>query len=103
MIYFITTIRVKVIKGKSGFDASRTVGYLNDKETARQLVEDNWGELDSGNFYDYCVIESIGPGIYKFNFDKKDNLWYHWDRKDSKWEKCKEPEFADKVCNFAIG
>ena len=77
----------------------RVVGYYTDLETAKQCVEENWGDIYEDGYYHYAVIEDAEPGLYKTCMSKP--LFYNW--KDGKYTKIKRPKALKNNFGFTIG
>lgn len=91
-IFLITTISVT----NNEFSSSRTVGYLNNLNKAKEIVENNYYDLFE-TIYDYAVIEEVPEGIYPLY---KNQFWYKWNLKEDKYEECEKPKCAMnyKIC-----
>ena len=95
-IYTITTIEVDK---KDGFSSSRCVGFYYDLNEAKNAIEENRCDLFE-TCYLYAVIEESYEGIYP-HIEKQ--LWYKYNLKKEKYEKCKKPEFAMGYGSCGIG
>ena len=94
-MYFITTIQFKNNK----LEDSRCVGYFKTFEEAEHIVINNIGDIEE-TIYNYCVIENIPEGIYKYDQNAK---WYKFNDLDEVYEPCEIPEKLDKYVGFALG
>ena len=92
MIYLIATI------GEFG---SRTVGYFEDLEKAKQCVKENWGDLCEAGYYEYAVIEDVELGIYQSY--KSNPIFYKWNDKDLEYQEIERPNQFKGWAGFTIG
>ena len=95
-IYTITTIEVDK---KGDYSSSRCVGFYYDLNEAKNAIEENRCDLFE-TCYLYAVIEESYEGIYP-HIEKQ--LWYKYNLKEEKYEKCKKPEFAMGYGSCGIG
>ena len=64
------------------------VGFFTELETAKKVVEENWGDLCECGYYHYAIIEEIHEGLYAF-FENP--LIYKWEGtiEDGKYQQLK--------------
>lgn len=100
-MYFITCFQ-KIELDKRGwpdFGATRTFGYRETFESAKEALECNMCDMHEF-LYRYAVVEKLGPYIHPdcemrqfFKYDKERNGFFPID----------EPEEVKGFCNFALG
>ena len=103
-MYFLTSLRITPSKHNIRTNThpsndNRCWGYYKDKEKAIQAATENWGDMEEC-YYEYLVIEHFSEGLITI---AKEEIWYHWDIKLSRWVECKKPEELKRVVNFGIG
>lgn len=95
-IYTITTIEVDK---KESYSSSRCVGFYYDLNEAKNAVEENRCDIFE-TCYLYAVIEETYAGIYP---EIKQELWFKYNLKEEKYEKCEKPEFTIGYGGYGIG
>ena len=102
--YFVATAN-DCIKDKLGWldwgKSHRIVGFFKDLETAKQAVEENWGDLYEDGYYKYAIIEEREDGLYSHC---ESPLFYKWEGtiKDGGYKPIDRPEATNGFCNFTI-
>lgn len=92
---------------------SRTWGWYDNFDDAERAIIENHTDIFECAYYDYAVIEEVGPGVCAIGEVRQ---WYKAEYEttraanvvvrisnDPVVTKCSEPEFAKGVCNFSIG
>lgn len=95
-VYFVSTIINIDIEGTIG---TRTVGYFEDLETARQCIEENWGDIYEDGYYKYAVIEDVEPGLYMSG--SATPIFFKWI--DGKYQEIEKPAELKGIVGFTIG
>ncbi|MBX9685584.1 MAG: hypothetical protein K2X27_02710 [Candidatus Obscuribacterales bacterium] len=90
----IYTITLCENEGKS----PRPVGWFHSLEEARRAIQSDAGHMSSYR-YSYAVLEELLPGVY---CQVKSQVWYVF-RKDSWQREKKTPDWAQGICNWALG
>lgn len=99
-MYFITTIE-RLPDVVESYGCTRCVGYYESFKDAEDSVINNDFNIFE-YLYDYCVIEKIEQGIYKYS--GQNNRWFYKFNLDTKnYEYIKEPEEFKHMCGFSIG
>lgn len=79
---------------------SRCVGWFMNIGEAMESVIKNYGDISEEGYYNYCVIEEVGSGLY-YAFSRKE-LWFEW--KEDNYELLEnKPEHFKNICNFSMG
>lgn len=108
-IFTITTFqKEKKVEGSElTHRASRTVGYMYDKQEAIRLVESNACDLNEAGYYPYALVEEVPEGLYAMSRDLpfKDRVtWFKWNEKTESYEitdKC--PKGYERLVNLSLG
>jgi len=95
-MFFITTI--ENIDDEM-FDLSRTVGYVESLEEAKEILEYNCCDLYE-TIYEYAVIEDIKPGLYQGHKGKK--YWFKWNEEKEGYEEIEKPEYPESLKMYEI-
>lgn len=98
-MYFITTI--EHLPKDYSIPGSRCVGYYSNFEDANCAVRSNFGDIHE-YLYDYCVIEKVEEGIYKYAL-KEERWFYKFNGNTREYEYIDEPEEFAHQCGFGIG
>lgn len=100
-IFLVTTIRAFVEGG------SRCIGFFHTLEEAQFIVDNNHGDINENNYYPYCVIEEVKPGIYRPAIKE---YWYKWtkvyktaDIVQTQYFPIEKPKKFSKIVCFGIG
>jgi hypothetical protein len=100
-MYFITTIAHLPEGEYKDMGDRRCVGYCYTFEGANIIVTENRGDIWE-TIYDYCVIEKVESGIYKYAFGE-DRKFYKFNLNARKYEPIDEPEEFKNVTGLGIG
>lgn len=97
MIYTITLI--KTIKDNfetnlPEFEDRRCIGYYFSIDEARMAINN----ISNEQYYEYCIIEAIPQGCYKYSPNRYLFKWYN-----NRFMQIDEPKSLHYVTNFAIG
>lgn len=102
MNYFITGLNSEYYKD---FEADwnlavRTFGYFPSLDSAIECIESNYGKMDEAGYFDYLILESIGPGIHPM---VSQVILFKWE--NEKWNEVKMwPDWLPKgTTNFVLG
>lgn len=99
-MYFITTIGKLPSQDTYDCGDNRCVGYFDTFVETEKTVINNYCDIYEC-MYEYCVIEKIETGLYRYAFEG--NRWFYKYNFDGKYEKIKEPEEFKYIAGFAIG
>lgn len=81
----------------------RVVGYFEDIETAKEVVEDNAGGIHECGHFPYCVVEEQAEGLYGMNNNFENAWWYKWDDKEDAFKPIDKPESLEIAVMFGMG
>ena len=101
-ISFITTL-TKLKPTHSGHEAraSRCVGYLLNKDEAIEAVKANAGDINEAGYYPFCVVETLGEGIYPNTIS---TAWFEWDQDKGGYQEIDgPPEDLERVICLSLG
>ncbi|MBO9428218.1 hypothetical protein [Sulfitobacter sp. R18_1] len=101
-ISLITTL-TKLKPTESGIETRypRCVGYLFNQEEAIEAVKANAGDINEAGYYPFCVVETLGEGIYPNTIS---TVWFEWDQDKGGYQEIDGPPKDLKgVCGFSIG
>lgn len=101
-MYFITCVQ-QLAKDKLGwfdFGASRTFGYRETFESAKEALECNMCDMHEF-LYKYAIVEKTGPYIHP---DVEEIHFFEWDNERKGFFEMKEiPKDFEHICNVALG
>lgn len=104
-LYFVATFEDAETKANPLNHApdKRIVGYFLDLETAKECVEQNWGDLYEDGYYKYAVIEDVEPGLYRSVSSKP--IFYKWvgDIDTGGYIRIRRPKCWKNTWGFTIG
>jgi hypothetical protein len=100
-MYFITTIEHLPKGNYKDMGSTRCVGYYKTFEDANECVVNNNGDIWE-YLYDYCVIEKIEEGLYRYAFDN-DRHFYKFNLEIKKYDPIDAPEEFDGIVGLSIG
>jgi hypothetical protein len=95
-IFTVTTIQA----GAYISGGCRTVGWFKTEEEAKEIVENNCGDIYECGYYQYAVVEEYESGLYIMSYEKQ---WYRWNKEQEKYEPIRKPSKFNRICNYAIG
>lgn len=96
-MFFIGVMHID--EKKPGLPSVRCVGYYKKKEDAIYAVENNVCDIFEMT-YNYAVIEIIEEGLYEIDVDP---LFFKYNFKKKKYEKCKKPEILNGYVGLCLG
>lgn len=97
-VYFVTTHHDLLDPKKSD---SRTVGYFHTLKEAKQVVEENQGDIFEF-YYRHATIEGICDGLYPLSIEDADKtLFYEWDLKEQRYKRIQKPESLESLIGFS--
>lgn len=101
-MFFITCFtKIPTEDDFTNIGSTRTFGYLESFEDAEKALNENWCDMFEC-YYDYAVVEEIGPGIHCYA-GKDERTFFKWDRNKNGFFKIDPiPEFKH-IGNIAIG
>ena len=85
-MYFVTLIPIEYNHN------NRCIGFTSKWEEVERLLT----YRDNEGLYGWLVVEDYSEG---FDTVSESVLWARW---DGRWVRCDRPEFANKICNWAI-
>lgn len=94
-MYFITAIEIK----DNEYKGSNCVGYVDSLLEAIEILQENRDDINE-TIYDYAVIENIPQGIYQID---QNPIYFKFNYKEHKYERCNKPESLGRLVGFAIG
>lgn len=101
-MYFITCLQrlAKDDKGWLDLGATRTFGYRETFEDAKEALEQNMCDMYEF-LYKYAIVEKLGPYIHP---EVEERHFFEWDDERKGFFEMKEiPEEFKNICNIALG
>ena len=96
-IYLIGTIENI---DKEGAHGTRIIGYYEDFEYAKEMVEESLFDLYE-DCYEYAVIEDVEPGLYASTHSTP--IFFKWDSESKRYKQIDRPKETLPFCSFTIG
>ena len=95
-VFLIKTISIKDYNGDFGVEwNSNTDGLFFSLDTAKQVVDNNWGDISEMGSNEYVVILRTSGGVYPI---VNEMGWYWWNNQTKSYQPCDRPEFTDRYC-----
>ena len=79
------------------FGDRRCIGYYDNINDALKAINTSCKSMYQ-NFYEYCIIEEINPGICKYSTNRYLFKWIN-----NKYVQIDEPMLIHRVTNFSMG
>lgn len=74
------------------------IGYFHEFSKAEEIVLNNCCDINE-TIYDYAVIETIYPGIYKYDNSRS---FYKYNLNGDSYKKINEPDLLKKILGFSL-
>ena len=79
---------------------TRCWGYAETFDEAEKAVLENYTDIHEES-YQWAVIEEHVMDVFAMTTGLFQ--WYHWNENKRAYERCKQPEWAERVCGWGIG